>query len=56
MSSAADVLFIALLAIRGIEMSALPLRILTLERSATILLLLVVDFVKLPIFRRLSST
>ena len=56
LTSAADVLFIALLANRGIEMSALPLRVLMLELSAALLSFLIMNFVKLPLFRRLSIT
>lgn len=54
MSSAADMLFISLLANRGIEMSSLPVSVLALELLAATLFFLALNFIKVPIFRRLS--
>lgn len=56
LSSAADMSFISLLANRGIEMASLPLRVLALEFLAATLFFCVMNFVKIPVFRRLSIT
>ncbi len=54
LSSAADMLFISLLANRGIEMSSLTLHVLALEFLAATLFFFVINAIKLPIFKRLS--
>jgi H+-transporting ATPase len=56
MSSAADMLFISLLANRGIEMSSLSLAVLTSEFLAATIFFFILNFVKVPIFRRLNIT
>ena len=56
MSSAADMLFISLLANRGIEMSSLSLAVLASEFLAATLFFFILNFVKVPIFRRLNIT
>ncbi|RRA47658.1 HAD-IC family P-type ATPase [Acidipila sp. EB88] len=56
MSSAADMLFISVLANRGIEMSSLSLSVLASELLAATLFFFVLNFLKVPIFRRLSIT
>ena len=55
-SSAADMLFISLLANRGIEMSSLSLTVLASEFLAATLFFFILNFVKVPIFRRLNIT
>jgi len=54
MSTIADMLFISFLANRGIEMSPIPLRILGLELLAAIMFYFALNFVKIPVFRRLN--
>ena len=54
MSSAADMLFISLLANRGIEMSSLPMSVLASELLAATLFFLFLNFIKVPIFKHLS--
>ncbi|WP_241654551.1 HAD-IC family P-type ATPase [Granulicella sibirica] len=56
MSTAADILFISLLANRGIEMSPLPLRVLGLELLAATVFYFALNFVKIPVFRSLKLT
>jgi H+-transporting ATPase len=56
MSSAAEVLFISLLANRGIEMSSLSFLVLASELLAATLFFFALNFVKIPIFRRLNIT
>ncbi|SNS71571.1 H+-transporting ATPase [Granulicella rosea] len=53
LSSVAEVLFISLLANRGIGMSSLPLLVLALELFSAILFFFVLNLAKIPIFRRL---
>jgi H+-transporting ATPase len=53
-SSAADLLIISTLALRGIAMAPLPLTILAAELAAAVVFGLVLDAVKIPIFARLS--
>jgi len=52
-SSAADLLIISTLALRGIAMAPLPLAILAAELGAAVVFGLVLDAVKIPIFARL---
>ena len=53
LSSAAGMLFISFLANRGIEMSSLPVSVLVSEFMAATLFFLVLNFIKVPMFRRL---
>lgn len=52
-SSAADLLIISVLALRGIAMAPLPLTILASELGAAVVFGFVLDAVKIPIFARL---
>jgi H+-transporting ATPase len=52
-SSAADLLIISVLALRGIAMASLPLTILAAELGAAVVFGFVLDAVKIPIFARL---
>ena len=56
LSSAADLSFISWLANRGIEMASLPFRVLALEFLAATVFFLVMNLVKIPVFRRLRIT
>jgi H+-transporting ATPase len=56
MSTTADILFISLLANRGIEMSSLPLRVLALEFLAATVFFFLLNLAKLSVFRRLNIT
>ena len=56
MSTTADILFISLLANRGVEMSSLPLRILVLEFLAATVFFFLLNVAKIPVFRRLNIT
>lgn len=56
MSSTAEMLFISVLANRGIEMSSLSVRVLCLEFLAATAFYLVLNLAKIPVFRRLHIT
>jgi hypothetical protein len=53
-ATVADVIIIALLAVSGIEMQALPAALVASSFAAAALLGILVDFVKVPTFRRLG--
>jgi hypothetical protein len=49
-SSLADILFISVLANRGIAMSSLSIRVLAFELTAAIVFGILLNFVKIPVF------
>jgi H+-transporting ATPase len=49
-SSFADILFISVLANRGIAMSSLSIRVLAFELTAAIVFGILLNFVKIPVF------
>jgi H+-transporting ATPase len=53
-SSAADILIISILAIRGIAMVPLPISVLAVEFAAAIAFGVILDGVKIPVFARLG--
>lgn len=53
-SSIADVLFISVLADRGIAMSSLPVAVLASEFGAAVLFGLILNVIKIPVFARLK--
>jgi H+-transporting ATPase len=54
MSSIADILIIATLAVRGIAMAPLPLAVVASEFGAAVLFWLALDAIKIPVFARLG--
>jgi hypothetical protein len=52
-SSAADLLIISALALRGIAMAPSPLTVLAAELGAAVVFGLILDVVKIPVFARL---
>jgi H+-transporting ATPase len=54
MSSIADILIIATLAVRGIAMAPLPLAVVASEFGAAVLFWLALDGIKIPVFARLG--
>jgi H+-transporting ATPase len=54
LSSVADILIISTLAALGIAMAPLPIMVIACEFAAAIAFSLILDFVKIPIFARLS--
>jgi H+-transporting ATPase len=55
-SSVADILIAAVLAIGGIAMAPLPALVVTAVLAAAMAFAVVLDFVKVPLFRRLQIT
>jgi H+-transporting ATPase len=53
-SSLADILIISTLAIRGVAMAPLPIAVIAVEFGAAIIFGLILDVVKIPVFRQLS--
>jgi H+-transporting ATPase len=53
LSSAADILIISAMAVRGIAMTPLPITIVAYEFAAAIVFGVVLDVVKIPVFARL---
>jgi H+-transporting ATPase len=54
LSSVADILIISTLAALGVAMAPLPIMVIACEFAAAIAFSLILDFVKIPIFARLS--
>jgi len=54
LSSIVDILFISVLAIRGIAMEALPFTVLASELGAAVLFYLILNAIRIPVFARLK--